>query len=33
VLDAGAVLDPDDPPTLDPDTTRGYWGRYPVLFP
>lgn len=33
VLDAGAAPDPDDPPTLDPDTTRGYWGRYPVRFP
>lgn len=33
---AGAMLarrvrpDPDDPPTLDPATTREVWGRYPV---
>jgi len=33
VLDAGAAPDPDEPPTLDPGTTRGYWGRYPVVFP
>jgi len=33
VLDAGATPDPDDPPSLDPGNTRGYWGRYPVLFP
>lgn len=30
-LEAGARPDPDDPATLDPDNTRGYWGRYPVL--
>ena len=23
----------DDPPTVDPESTRGYWGRYPVAFP
>lgn len=33
VLDAGVIPDPDDPPTIDPDNTRGYWGRYPVRFP
>lgn len=33
VLRAGAVPDPDDPPTLDPGTTRVVWGRYPVRFP
>ncbi len=33
VLDAGGRPDPDDPPVIDPDNTRGYWGRYPVAFP
>lgn len=33
VLDAGGRPDPDDPPVLDPESERGYWGRYPVLFP
>ena len=33
LLDAGAVPDPADPPTMDPDSTRGYWGCYPVAFP
>lgn len=33
VLDAGGRPDPDDPPTLDPASSRGYWGRYPVAFP
>ena len=33
VLDAGATPDPADAPTIDPDNTRGYWGRYPVRFP
>jgi cytochrome P450 len=32
LLDAGARPDPDDPPTMDPDSSRGYWGRYPVVF-
>jgi cytochrome P450 len=32
LLDAGARPDPRDPPTLDPDSARGYWGRYPVVF-
>jgi hypothetical protein len=33
VLDAGGRPDPADPPTLDPDSSRGYWGSYPVVFP
>lgn len=33
VLDAGGHPDPADPPVLDPDSTRGYWGSYPVRFP
>ena len=33
VLDAGARRDPADPPTVDPESARGYWGRYPVVFP
>ncbi|MEZ5182289.1 MAG: cytochrome P450 [Acidimicrobiales bacterium] len=33
VLDAGARRIVDDPPTIDPESTRGYWGRYPVAFP
>jgi cytochrome P450 len=33
LLDAGGRPDPGDPPTLDPDSSRGYWGRYPVVFP
>ena len=32
VLDAGARPDPDDPATIDPDSARNYWGRYPVVF-
>ena len=32
VLQAGARLMPDDPPTLDPTNDRGYWARYPVRF-
>ena len=32
MLRAGARPDPDDPPTLDPGTTRVMWGRYPVRF-
>ncbi len=32
LLAAGARPDPDDPPALDPTTTRQMWGRYPVLF-
>ena len=27
-----AILDPDDPPEMDPSTTRPYFGRYPVIF-
>lgn len=33
LLDAGGRPDPSDPPTMDPDSSRGYWGRYPVVFP
>jgi cytochrome P450 len=33
VLDAGGRPDPADPPSMDPDSSRGYWGRYPVRFP
>ena len=33
LLDAGGRPDPDDPPTMDPDSSRGYWGRYPVRVP
>ncbi len=33
LLDAGGRPDPADPPTLDPESSRGYWGRYPVVFP
>ncbi len=32
MLENGARPDPDDPPRLDPHTTRNMWGRYPVLF-
>lgn len=32
MLAAGARPDPDDPPALDPNTTRVMWGRYPVRF-
>lgn len=32
VLAAGGRPDPEDPPRLDPDNTRGYWGTYPVEF-
>ena len=31
-LAAGGRPDPDEPPTLDPESARGYWGRYPVRF-
>lgn len=33
LLDAGARPDPSEPPTMDPDSSRGYWGSYPVVFP
>jgi len=33
LLDAGGRPDPTDPPAMDPHSTRGYWGRYPVVFP
>jgi hypothetical protein len=32
VLEAGGRPDPDDAPRLDPTSTRGYWGTYPVVF-
>lgn len=32
MLANGARPDPGDPPTLDANTTRHMWGRYPVLF-
>lgn len=31
-LAAGGRHDPDDPPTLDPGSTRKHYSRYPVLF-
>ena len=33
LLDAGGCPDPANPPTMDPGSSRGYWGRYPVVFP
>jgi cytochrome P450 len=32
VLAAGGRRDPQDPPVLDPESARGYWSRYPVVF-
>jgi cytochrome P450 len=32
LLQYGAQPDADDPATLDPTTSRGNWGRYPVRF-
>ncbi len=32
LFDEGCRPDPDDPPEMDPSTTRPYFGRYPVLF-
>ena len=32
LLARGAQRDPDDPPGQDPNITRVWWGRYPVLF-
>ena len=32
MFDHGCVPDPDDPPEMDPSTTRPYFGRYPVIF-
>ncbi len=32
VLDAGAEPDPENSPVPDPDSARGYWARYPVVF-
>ena len=31
-LRAGGRQDPDDPPELDPNSTRTHYSRYPVLF-
>ena len=31
-FDHGVAPDPDDPPAMDTNTKRPYWGRYPVLF-
>ncbi len=33
LLDAGGRPDPADPPSPDPESSRSYWGRYPVVFP
>lgn len=33
LLDAGGRPDPQDPPTMDPESSRGYWGHYRVVFP
>jgi len=32
LFDHGCVGDVDDPPEMDPSTTRPYFGRYPVVF-
>ena len=32
LLTRGAQRDPDDPPQQDPNITRVWWGRYPVVF-
>ena len=32
MFDNGCTPDPDDPPEMDPSTTRPYFGRYPVIF-
>jgi hypothetical protein len=32
LLAAGGRRDPTDPPALDPQSARGYWARYPVVF-
>lgn len=32
MFDHGCIPDPDDPPEMDPSTTRPYFGRYPVIF-
>ncbi|MEO6469797.1 MAG: cytochrome P450 [Acidimicrobiia bacterium] len=32
VIAAGGTPDPQHPPQLDPNNTRGYWGTYPVVF-
>lgn len=32
VLEAGGRPDPASPAQLDPESARGYWGTYPVIF-
>lgn len=32
VLEAGGCRDPEDQPELDPESERGYWLRYPLVF-
>ena len=32
LFDHGAAPDPDDPPEMDPSTSRPYFGRYPIVF-
>jgi cytochrome P450 len=32
LIDHGAQPDPGDPPEMDANTARPYWGRYPVIF-
>ncbi len=32
MFDHGCRPDPDNPPEMDPSTTRPYFGRYPVIF-
>lgn len=32
LLELGARLNPADPPTPDPKTSRPNWGRYPIIF-
>jgi cytochrome P450 len=32
LLDAGVRPDPSERPTMDPESSRGYWGSYPVVF-
>jgi hypothetical protein len=32
LLRAGVRPDPDHRPVLDPDSARGYWASYPVVF-
>ena len=32
LLRAGGRPDPNDPAVLDPQSARGYWATYPVIF-